>query len=425
MKKNLFILIIFLLTLTFGYTQTNVSGGIYSNTTWTLANSPYIVVDTIVIFPGVTLTIQPGVIVKFDNDIIIEARQSSIIAEGTSADSIIFTSSSLSPSMGIWGGLHLNESTYSKFNHCHFSYADKAIYPDFMNGDTITCYNSTFVNNTIGIGWVYYATLLVDSCLFSNNSNGIKWATTWRAVVTNSSFLNNQNGIYNLENLTIRKCNFEFNTGIALSYAQDDSIVNCTFTNNDTALIEAYAGAGIAYLVTDNIIENNNFGLIIYDGSRITCNKICNNAMFNTKMQGTTNTILENNYWCSNDSATIANTIYDGYDNFSLGLIDFNPFDTTQCYLTTGIAKPILSNKNSIKIYPNPFKESTTLSFDNLKKEKHNLSVYNSIGQVILSINSITTGEVKIERTNLTNGLYFFQLRTESQIVGAGKIIIE
>ena len=45
--------------------QTNVSGGIYANTTWTLANSPYIVTDTVVVFPGVTLTIQPGVTVKF------------------------------------------------------------------------------------------------------------------------------------------------------------------------------------------------------------------------------------------------------------------------------------------------------------------------------------------------------------------------
>jgi len=46
--------------------QTYVSGGIYTNTTWTKANSPYVVTDTIVVFPGVTLTLQPGVIVKFD-----------------------------------------------------------------------------------------------------------------------------------------------------------------------------------------------------------------------------------------------------------------------------------------------------------------------------------------------------------------------
>ena len=32
--------------------QTNVSGGIFSNTTWTLAGSPYIVTNTVVVFPA-------------------------------------------------------------------------------------------------------------------------------------------------------------------------------------------------------------------------------------------------------------------------------------------------------------------------------------------------------------------------------------
>ena len=55
--------------------QTPVSGGIYANTTWTLANSPYIVTGNVVVFPGVTLTIEPGVVVKFDNAMMLEIRQ--------------------------------------------------------------------------------------------------------------------------------------------------------------------------------------------------------------------------------------------------------------------------------------------------------------------------------------------------------------
>ena len=48
--------------------QTSVSGGIYSNTTWTLAGSPYFVTGSIVVFPGKTLTIEPGCIVSFTAD---------------------------------------------------------------------------------------------------------------------------------------------------------------------------------------------------------------------------------------------------------------------------------------------------------------------------------------------------------------------
>jgi len=41
--------------------QTTVSGGIYNNTTWNLAGSPYLVTGSIVVFPNRTLTIEPGV----------------------------------------------------------------------------------------------------------------------------------------------------------------------------------------------------------------------------------------------------------------------------------------------------------------------------------------------------------------------------
>src|SRR6185369_16809986 len=80
--------------------QTYVHGGIYANTTWTKANSPYIVTDTIVVFPGVTLTIEPGVTVKFENKKFIEIRQGTLNAAGTVTDSITITSNSLTPVKG-------------------------------------------------------------------------------------------------------------------------------------------------------------------------------------------------------------------------------------------------------------------------------------------------------------------------------------
>ena len=60
MKKLL--LFIYLLAISFMVAaQTNVSGGIYQNTTWTASASPYIMTGPVVVFPGVTLTINPGV----------------------------------------------------------------------------------------------------------------------------------------------------------------------------------------------------------------------------------------------------------------------------------------------------------------------------------------------------------------------------
>ena len=82
-------------------------------------------------------------------------------------------------------------------------------------------------------------------------------------------------------------------------------------------------------------------------------------------------------------------------------------------------------NSAGIKVYPNPFNAYTTIEFKNLKKEKHTLTIYNSLGQLVRQFDNISNGQIRIERDNLTNGLYFFQLRTDSEIIGNRKFIIE
>jgi hypothetical protein len=55
-------------TLQFGAAQraTSVNGAITSNTTWTKANSPYDLTGSVTINEGVTLTIEPGVIINLN-----------------------------------------------------------------------------------------------------------------------------------------------------------------------------------------------------------------------------------------------------------------------------------------------------------------------------------------------------------------------
>ena len=114
LNSKLAVLFIFL---TYGYGQTNVSGVISSNTTWTLANSPYIATGNILINEGVTLTIEPGVVVKFDSEKTLQIR-GEFIAQGTSDNKITFTSNSTSPSKGDWGNLaFLEGATHATFNN--------------------------------------------------------------------------------------------------------------------------------------------------------------------------------------------------------------------------------------------------------------------------------------------------------------------
>lgn len=87
------------------------------------------------------------------------------------------------------------------------------------------------------------------------------------------------------------------------------------------------------------------------------------------------------------------------------------------------VVKEIINNGNWI-IYPNPFSDFALLTFDNSKNEKYTLSLFNIKGQLVLTIGNVTTDKVIIEKDNLTSGLYFFQLRTDTQIRATGKLVL-
>ncbi len=98
--------------------------------------------------------------------------------------------------------------------------------------------------------------------------------------------------------------------------------------------------------------------------------------------------------------------------------------DSTLCFTFDDIVEKSKPMKD-VHIYPNPFSTYTLIEFDNYKKEEHTLTIYNSLGQFARQVNNITSGQIKIERGNLANGLYSFQLRTNKEIIGKGKVIIE
>ncbi len=84
--------------------DTEVSGNITSDTTWAVAGSPYIVVGTVQVLDVATLTIEPGVTVKFNEGLSLMIG-GELIARGTATDSILFTSNNATPQPGDWGSI--------------------------------------------------------------------------------------------------------------------------------------------------------------------------------------------------------------------------------------------------------------------------------------------------------------------------------
>ena len=104
----------------------NVEGVI----TWRKLSKPYYVEGEINLY-NATLTIEPGAIFKFDNNGEFNVGYSNnctLIANGTSTDKIVFTSSATSPTAGAWYGLVFwsNNLSTSSMTYCEIAYAGKS-----------------------------------------------------------------------------------------------------------------------------------------------------------------------------------------------------------------------------------------------------------------------------------------------------------
>lgn len=435
--------------------QTNVSGGIFSNTTWTKANSPYIVTDTVVVFPNVTLTIQPGVTVRFANNKRLEVRQSTILAVGTAVDSITFTSNSPSPSMNIWSGIYINPNTSNhtqKFSYCNFRYAHNAIQKEY--GDSVKIKNSNFKYNSSGIGndnGSGIDKVLIDSSYFTNNvcgagsfinnpygtrlfapairnstfsENQQAGAIVGFSTATNCTFSDNQTGIWLQQGINIVKnCVINSNTiqGIYCMQNYNDSILNCEVKYNGIGIFDD--GYGGNY-ISKNIIGYNSTGIkLLPSDDSIYCNSICNNTVYALHYIGTNNTYSARyNNWCTTDSVSTEFVIYDAHDNVNVGLVSFMPLDTS---CSPGIPTSIneFTPVNSLHIYPNPFSLKTIFQTSSIL---HNatLTLENCFGQMVVQIKNINGQTITFSRDNLPSGLYFIRLTEGNKIIATDKIII-
>ena len=166
------------------FAATNVSGNITTNTTWTKAGSPYVVTGDITVRHStstavlVTLTIQPGVEIRFNSGTMLQVGSSSylgaLIAQGTEAEPIKFTSSSANPVPGSWEGIYFHDRTNDSttiMEHCIVEYAGQTynanIYCYYSNPKII---NSIIKNSQVHGVYTYGSSPLIQNCQFIENT---------------------------------------------------------------------------------------------------------------------------------------------------------------------------------------------------------------------------------------------------------------
>lgn len=286
--------------------STEVCGFISKDTTWTSANSPYIVTCDVTLLNSSTLTIDPGVTVKFaDSKSLVITSGCSLIAQGTNMNKIRFTSNKTEPKAGDWENVWFLGKDFV-MSYALIEYATTGVKlettADMSNSTISNCnvgikgklsnaYNLTVVDNS-GDGLSVSGLLAIkdsnvssngghgitvtggsidmDNCVVSNNTgNGV--------VLSNGGDIKNSRIIGNGGNgtcilgtkTTIRKTAISANGGDGVWTESDVSIDGCNITGNEKNGIRSEYIDGPIMIENSNISRNSNDGIWTNSSVRI------------------------------------------------------------------------------------------------------------------------------------------------------------
>jgi parallel beta-helix repeat protein len=233
---------------------TSVSGSIDTDTTWDLAGSPYNVVNHITVEAGVSLTIDPGVVVKF-NGAYRMLVDGNLTAVGNATDMILITSNKATPSMQQWNKIKINPSGHAEIRYCNISCATTGLELE-----------SSSNNVTNNIFWLNYWGLELDSSFNNNISENNVSNNNYGVRLYNSRFnnftKNNVSSCYyygfylwsSSDENTIVQNNISYNRrGIYLLSTSGQNIISNDFTHN--GVIISGSGQATHNIPTDNIVN--------------------------------------------------------------------------------------------------------------------------------------------------------------------------
>ena len=171
----------------------SLGGPLKADAYLTMSNSPYRIVKNLVIDGGATLYIEPGVMLRYDQNTSIVVEDGGVIAKGAPENPIVFTASASSPSPGFyasavrWGK---KTTVNSALSYTIIQYADIAL--DVVYGAPDISYSLVSKNAQSGIYCRHDAAPTVSfSTLTENRGEG---AFT---IVGNARSKFSNNNIYN------------------------------------------------------------------------------------------------------------------------------------------------------------------------------------------------------------------------------------
>lgn len=333
MKKQ-FTLLFVLFTLVFGSLSivyktlpaakaTYVEGVITQDTLWTLVDSPIVLSNNVTVNPSATLTIEPGVDVRFGGDFSLIVN-GVIVANGTEERNIQFATNDPSGTVA-WETIEINGTQPSLFINCIIEGARNAVTLDngslhvqnsvirsnsengiTLNGGALTAQSSEFANNTLNaINITDGNPVSIENNIIDSNGNGVLIAGGDQVNVHDNIIASNGNGLLitgqlnGTTNITQNEIYSSQQNGILL---EADTLGNSVITGNNVTSNNCglFISANESTYITGNYISNNTVG-IEYDGfanHQIYFNDIYENGQgveLASSYNGTVN--AAHNYW--------------------------------------------------------------------------------------------------------------------------------
>jgi parallel beta-helix repeat protein len=238
---------------------TYVEGFITRDTIWTLVDSPFIISNETIVCANVTLTIEPGVEVRFGGffNVTIEGK---LVAEGAKDKKIRFTSNEPEPTAGAWGTLWFNSIQESSLSHCIIEYGLNGITVE--NGH-INIQESTIRQNSENGVAILDGYVHIENCEVLNNTiGGIFVSGNSQVSVQNNFIGGNRDGII-LNGALISEIRITQNQ---ISFNQHGGILCAAETYSNT-------------IIMNNTVSQNHYGFCISSDAvtNITRNYILDN----------------------------------------------------------------------------------------------------------------------------------------------------